>query len=109
MIRGDRFIISSQILSILSHRPEGNVAEVKNFVNGQMIVQIGDRQYLLPIEEFKNYIVKEIKAEKPRTIQTAVARVRRAPVIIERTQPKPKPVPKPEPKPKPPSDEEDYI
>jgi len=105
MIRGDKFIISNQILGMLSHRPESNIAEVRNFVNGQMIVKIGDRQYLLPIEEFKNYIVKEITTERPRTVQMAVTQARRAPVMVERTQPAPKPVPIP----KPPNDEEDYI
>ena len=103
MIRGDKFIISKQIGNILLHRPQGNVAEVKSFVDGKIIIKIDDRQYLLPIDTFSNYIIDKIKPTRAITAMSVNAAINRAPLIIEKVSPTPgtKPTPEPEPTPEP--------
>ena len=68
---GDKFIVSSQIGNVILHRPDSNTAKIIAFVNGDVLVQIGETQHILPIDVFKQYIVESVSAEKKTTTQMA--------------------------------------
>jgi len=82
MIRGDKYIISKQIGNILMSRPESNVAEVKSFVEGNILFKIGKMQYILPINIFSGYIIEKISPDKPKEIRIATAAVNKTPFVI---------------------------
>lgn len=114
MKRGDRFIMSKQIGNILLHRPLNNIAEIKGFANGQAIVLIDGRQYLLPIDKFMEFIIEKVEGPALKNVQKARTRSERAPLLIESEptpEPKPDPEPASEPTPEPPDDlyDDDYI
>lgn len=103
MKRGDKFIISKQLGNVLLHRPESNVAEVKYFLSDKVVVQINNKQYVLPIGKFEEYVLEKIEPTKEKPIKIATGDVNKAHMIPEKPPVKPEPTPDsiPEPEPTP--------
>jgi len=101
--RGDKFIISKQLGNVLLHRPESNVAEVKYFLSDKVVVQINNKQYVLPIGKFEEYVLEKIEPTKEKPIKIATGDVNKAHMIPEKPPVKPEPTPDPilEPEPTP--------
>jgi len=68
---GDRFLISHQIGNVTLHKPSTNIAKIVAFVGSDVLIQIGNNQYILPINIFENYIVEKIEDEKVSTMKRA--------------------------------------
>lgn len=68
---GDRFIISYQIGNVILHKPSDNQAKVIAFVGTDVLFQIGTQQYILPIDVFKQFIIKKVKKENVKSVNRA--------------------------------------
>ena len=109
MKRGDKFIISKQLGNVLLHRPESNVAELKYFLADKVVVQISNKQYVLPIGKFEEYVLEKIEPTKEKPIKIATGDVNKAHLIPEKPPVKPEPTPDPIPEPEPTPEPDNII